>query len=111
MLPKSSLPAEDRSRKQKPKHSFQMPSPFALVALPLHFKYHSGGFDGLTYSIPDEFASRALIGTRVSVPLGKRLTTGIIVGLPTKAPQGVERIRSITDILDAEPVFDEKFLE
>ncbi|MDP4228900.1 MAG: primosomal protein N' [Bacteroidota bacterium] len=84
---------------------------FAVVALPLHFKYHSGGLEGLTYSIPDEFETRALIGTRVSVPLGKRLTTGILVGLTDKAPQGVEHIRAIADILDAKPVFDEQFLE
>lgn len=88
-----------------------MPSGFATVALPLHFKYHSGGLEGLTYSIPDEFASRALVGSRVSVPLGKRQTTGILVGLTSKAPQGVEHIRAIIDILDGEPVFDEKFLE
>ncbi len=88
-----------------------MPSGFATVALPLHFKYHSGGLEGLTYSIPEEFISRALVGTRVSVPLGKRQTTGILVALSTKAPQGVENIRPIIDILDPAPVFDEKFLE
>ncbi len=88
-----------------------MPSRFATVALPLHFKYHSGGLDGLTYSIPDELSSRALIGSRVSVPLGKRHTTGILVGLSDKAPQDISHIRPIADILDATPVFDEKFLE
>ncbi len=83
---------------------------FATVALPLHFKYHSGGLEGLTYLIPEELASVALIGSRVSVPLGKRLTTGILVGISEKAPQGVEHIRPIADILDEKPVFDEKFL-
>ncbi|MFI5262967.1 MAG: primosomal protein N' [Candidatus Kapaibacterium sp.] len=84
---------------------------FATVALPLHYKFHSGGLDGLTYSIPDEFISRALIGTRVSVPLGKRQTTGILVALSNTAPVGIENIRPILDILDPEPVFDEKFLK
>src|SRR5579863_8076486 len=84
---------------------------FAVVALPLHFKYHSGGLEGLTYSIPDEFASRALVGVRVSVPLGKRQLTGILVELVSKAPAEIKNIRAIIDILDTEPVFDEKFLE
>jgi primosomal protein N' (replication factor Y) len=84
---------------------------FATIALPLHFKYHSGGLDGLTYSIPDELLSRAVIGTRVSVPLGKRYTTGILVALPESAPQDISHIRPIADILDASAVFDEKFLE
>jgi primosomal protein N' (replication factor Y) len=88
-----------------------MSSQFAVVALPLHFKYHSGGLEGLTYSIPDEFASRAQVGVRVSVPLGKRQTTGILVELISKAPAEIKNIRSIIDILDNDPVFDEKFLE
>ncbi|MEP7234165.1 MAG: hypothetical protein ABI778_02605, partial [Ignavibacteriota bacterium] len=84
---------------------------FATVALPLHYKFHSGGLDGLTYSIPDEFVSRALVGSRVSVPLGKRQTTGILVAISSSSPKGLENIRPIIDILDPEPVFDEEFLK
>jgi primosomal protein N' (replication factor Y) len=84
---------------------------FATVALPLHFKYHSGGFGGLTYSIPEEFLPYAVPGVRAVVPLGKRLLTGVIVEVSDKASANIEKIRPIDDILDTEAVFDEKFLE
>ena len=71
---------------------------FATVALPLHFKYHSGGFDGLAYSIPDEFEGLAQVGVRVVVPLGKRLVTGVIVALVSTAPTNIERMRPIAEI-------------
>ncbi|MBS1904783.1 MAG: primosomal protein N' [Bacteroidetes bacterium] len=80
------------------------------MALPLTFKYHSGGFDGLTYSIPEELAESAQVGTRVVVPLGKRLTTGVIVARSDEAPKNIRSIRAIEDILDTQPVFDEHFL-
>ena len=48
------------------------PAQFGVVALSLPFKFHSGGTEGLTYSIPDELADRAKVGSRVLVPLGKR---------------------------------------
>jgi primosomal protein N' (replication factor Y) len=83
----------------------------ATVALPLHFKYHSGGLEGLTYAIPEEFLARALVGVRVSVPLGKRLVTGILVALSEKAPADIKNIKPLADILDSEPVFDEPFLQ
>jgi primosomal protein N' (replication factor Y) len=84
---------------------------FATVALPLHFKYHSGGLEGLTYSIPEELLSRAQIGVRVTVPLGKRHMTGILVGKTAKAPSDIKNIRPVIDVLDINPVFDQKFLE
>ena len=36
-----------------------LPAKFGVVALSLPFKFHSGGAEGLTYSIPDELAERA----------------------------------------------------
>ncbi len=88
-----------------------MSSRFATVALPLHYKYHSGGLEGLTYSIPDALITTAVVGVRVSVPLGKRYVTGILVALSSKAPLDIKHIRPIADILDAKPVFDKEFLE
>ena len=73
---------------------------YATVALPLTFKYHSGGFDGLTYSIPEEFISLALVGTRAVVPLGKRSVTGVIVAIEDTAPSEIKNIRPLIDILD-----------
>lgn len=83
---------------------------YAVVALPLPFKFHSGGFDGLTYSIPIELRDRATIGVRVLVPLGKRLATGVLVDITSEAPKDV-RLKPITDVLDIAPVFDKSFLE
>ena len=78
---------------------------YAVVALPLPFKFHSGGFEGLTYSIPPELRDRAAIGVRVLVPLGKRLATGVLVDITTETPKDI-RLKPITDVLDAAPVFD-----
>jgi len=83
---------------------------FGVVALSLPFKFHSGGAEGLTYSIPEELAERALVGSRVLVPLGKREKTGVLVGISREAPSIKTKVRPITDVLDPAPVFDEDFL-
>ncbi|HYM20919.1 MAG TPA: primosomal protein N' [Candidatus Kapabacteria bacterium] len=83
---------------------------YVTVAIPLNFKFHSGGFEGLTYSIPKEFTELARAGVRAVVPLGKRQVTGVIVGFADVAPANVAKIRPIADILDKELVFDEAFL-
>src|SRR6185312_4395071 len=84
---------------------------YATVALPLPFKYHSGGVDGLTYKIPEELSSRAQVGMRVLVPLGKREKTGVLVALLKEPPVIKQKLRPIIDILDAKPIFDQQFLE
>jgi primosomal protein N' (replication factor Y) len=84
---------------------------FATVALSLPFKYHTGGTEGLTYSIPEELEERAQIGTRVLVPLGKLEKTGVLVATTHQPPDLKQKLRSIIDVLDPAPVFDEQFLE
>jgi len=84
---------------------------FATVALPLPFKYHSGGVDGLTYKIPEELAQRAQVGVRVLVPLGKREKTGVLVAISEQAPDIKQKVRPIIDVLDPMPIFDKAFLE
>lgn len=84
---------------------------YATVALPLPFKFHSGGADGLTYKIPAELEDRAKPGTRVLVPLGKLEKTGVLVHVSHQAPEMAAKIRSIIDVLDPQPVFDENFLQ
>ena len=83
---------------------------FGVVALSLPFKFHSGGSEGLTYSIPEELVERAKVGSRVLVPLGKREKTGVVVEIKKEAPAIKTKLRPITDVLDVEPVFDEEFL-
>jgi primosomal protein N' (replication factor Y) len=87
------------------------PSFFGVVALSLPFKFHSGGTEGLTYSIPGELADRAKVGSRVLVPLGKREKTGVLVSIVRETPSIKTKVRPITDVLDPSPVFDEDFLK
>lgn len=84
---------------------------YATVALPLPFKYHSGGADGLTYKIPAELAERVRTGMRVLVPLGKREKTGVVVHLTHNPPEFSGKVRPVIDVLDPHPIFDEPFLE
>ena len=83
---------------------------YATVALSLPFKYHSGGTEGLSYSIPEELRSQAKPGVRVLVPLGRREITGVLVHVSDQKPDLAQKLRPISDILDREPVFDEQFL-
>jgi primosomal protein N' (replication factor Y) len=84
---------------------------YATVALSLPFKYHSGGTDGLSYSIPPELAPLAVPGVRALVPLGRRHVTGVLVATSHLKPEITAKLRAITDILDPKPIFDEQFLE
>ena len=54
---------------------------YALVALPL-------ALAPLTYQIPDEFISRAKIGSAVRVPLRKGTEFGVIIQVFTEKPSG-----------------------
>ena len=99
-----------RQLKRAPGNTAAKPSLFATVALSLPFKFHSGGTDGLTYSVPDELIVQARVGSRVLVPLGKRERTGVLVSLTEEAPAISSRVRPIVDVLDPEPIFDEEFL-
>ena len=59
-----------------------------------------------TYSVPHEFRNQIDIGSRVTAPLGKRRTTGIIIGFPKK-PVFSGVIKNITSLVDPYPVLDE----
>ena len=80
-----------------------MSTQFAEVAVPLPV---SGTF---TYSVPEELAARAIEGTRVLVPFGRRKVTGFIVGLDDTC--SVDGVKPILDVLDLAPVVDEGMLE
>ncbi len=102
---------------------------YAQVAFPQPFR------NLFTYSIPDELLDAVKIGVRVVVPFGRRTLTGFVVALsdqteisesttsantPALAEQAErgeslhewkERIKSIKDVLDENPVFDEHSLK
>lgn len=60
-----------------------------------------------TYRVPEHLQAFVQVGVRALVPFGRRETTGYVVGLTEKAPEGVQ-LRDIIDILDAERLFTEE---
>lgn len=67
------------------------------------------GPDSLHYSVPKRLEDGAGMGKRVMVPLGNRRAIGFVIG-SSPPPEGV-RLRDIVDVIDDEPLFDEKRLE
>src|ERR1700756_2175406 len=61
------------------------------------------------YSVPPHLQDGIQIGKRVLVPFKSKRALGFIVGFG-KPPEGLE-LREIIDIVDEEPLFDEKKLE
>lgn len=80
-----------------------MPRRCVEVAVPLPV---TGTF---TYSVPDELDERAVVGTRVLVPFGRRKLTGFVVALQDEP--AVEDVKDIIDVLDVGAVVDERMLE
>jgi primosomal protein N' (replication factor Y) len=75
---------------------------FADVALPVAVDRE------FTYSIPGELRESAIVGARVVVPFGRKLATGLIVGLPEKS--SVPGLKPIREILDATPLVPPELL-
>src|SRR3972149_1352908 len=61
------------------------------------------------YSVPSHLQDGIQIGKRVLVPFKNRKALGFIIGFG-KPPEGIT-LREIIDIVDEEPLFDEKRLE
>ena len=61
------------------------------------------------YRIPDEFAASTLTGSRVVVPFGKRIMTGVIVEVSEKAST-TARLKSILDVLDTTPALTDELI-
>ncbi|HPD34316.1 MAG TPA: hypothetical protein PKV40_08235, partial [Candidatus Kapabacteria bacterium] len=72
------------------------------VALPLPINQN------FIYKIP-EIESHNIIGKRVSVPLGKRIITGVVVAKSENST--VEDVKLIIEVLDDQPIFDENLLK
>ncbi|MDQ1256131.1 MAG: Primosomal protein, partial [Candidatus Hydrogenedentes bacterium] len=81
-----------------------MPSrPFAEVVLPLPIEH------AFTYEVPQSLQDRAAIGMRAVVPMGNRVETGYIVGLPGKTDQ--TGLKTLIDLPDELPVFSPDMLK
>ena len=62
-----------------------------------------------TYSVPSHLKDGVALGKRVLVPFRNRRTIGFIIG-PGEPPPDVE-LKGVIDIIDDEPLFNEKRLE
>ncbi|HVE66868.1 MAG TPA: primosomal protein N', partial [Thermoanaerobaculia bacterium] len=75
------------------------------VALPLPIRR------SFTYRVPDTL-SMPLPGSRVRVPFGERVLTGIVVSDPPAEPEGKPvALRDVLEVLDDEPVCPPELLE
>ena len=63
------------------------------VTLPVAGRFH--------YRVPEHFAARTLIGTRVLVPFGRSKVTGVVVRAESPLPEGIAAV-DLTEILDDE---------
>lgn len=73
---------------------------FVKVAVPVPL------FKAFTYSVPPEHAGTAHFGSRVTVPFGRRMLTGVIVDELSQAD--TDGVKPIRDVLDEEPLFSEE---
>lgn len=80
------------------------PAPkFAHVIVPAPLK------EPLVYSVPESLADRLAPGSRVLVPLKRRILTGVVLDL--LAEHSLSATRPIIDLLDDEPVLDQPLLK
>jgi len=77
---------------------------FAEVAVPVP---RDGTF---TYSIPEHLAPELQVGSRVQVPFGSRVLSGIVLAVTETPPPGIE-LRPIASLLDDEPALPLSILE
>ncbi|MBI1939436.1 MAG: primosomal protein N' [Ignavibacteriales bacterium] len=77
---------------------------YCQVVFPLPFR------NAFTYSIPAEFETSVKIGVRVVVPFGKRVLTGFVIGI-SETTDIKEKIKNVKDVLDENPIFDERALK
>jgi primosomal protein N' (replication factor Y) len=81
---------------------------FVEVALPVPLRRT------FTYKVTATNVSRVQIGTRVVVPFGKRMLTGYVLDifdqLPPEADVQIEKIKSVSDVLDEEPILTDEII-
>ena len=77
---------------------------FCQVLLPLHLP------SGFTYRIPLELYDKVKVGVRVAVQFGKKkIYSGIVSEIHSRVPE-VSSVKYILEIIDTEPVINEKTL-
>ncbi|MEE9432397.1 MAG: primosomal protein N', partial [Melioribacteraceae bacterium] len=77
---------------------------YAEVVFPLPFR------NSFTYKIPKEFEEQVQLGVRVVCSFGRRVLTGFVINVTEKTKiEG--RVKSLSDVLDDEPIFSKESLE
>ena len=76
---------------------------YAEVAFPLSID------KTLHYAVPPHLREVAAPGKRAIVPLGTRVVSGYLVRLPERVE--IQNLKEIHDILDPEPLLDQRLLE
>lgn len=61
------------------------------------------------YAVPEHFAGQIEFGQRVLVEFNHRMMEAYVTGI--KEQEVIDKIKPVTEILDAEPVFDQKLYE
>ncbi len=85
-------------------HSHGMHGLVAIAPLPPVPRH-----DLLTYRVPEPLRDRVRPGVRVRVPLGRQTRTGVVAAFADALPPG--ELRSIVDVLDADPFLPADLLE
>jgi primosomal protein N' (replication factor Y) (superfamily II helicase) len=76
---------------------------FARVIVPAPLK------EPLVYSVPETLDKKILPGSRVLVPLQRRVMTGVVLDFP--AEHSLDQTKSIIDLLDDRPILDAHLLK
>ncbi len=63
-----------------------------------------------TYEIPQEWENTLHPGCRVYAPFGKQKRLGYVVNILNEPPKGLETIKTISQVVDEEPLFGEELL-
>ncbi|PID57476.1 MAG: primosomal protein N' [Ignavibacteriae bacterium] len=77
---------------------------FVKVVFPLPFR------NSFTYKVPSVFEDNIDVGYRVVCSFGKRVLTGFVIEV-SKTTDVKEKIKSITDVLDNQPIFSKESLK
>ncbi len=80
---------------------------YAEVAVPLHV------FQTFTYRLNGSLSGQAVLGARVTVPLGRKLVTGYIVALQNELPPNLADVdlKDAQGLVDLEPVCSAEILQ
>jgi len=83
-------------------------SGFVEVALPVPLRHT------FTYRLPSRM-SNVRIGSRVAVPLGKRMLTGFVLDVMDKLPADsdveIDKLKTVSDVLDDQPILTGEIIE